>query len=346
MPTEAQRIALRQATRLNFEFITYQRETRLSRLHSSTAQSCPAGWDAGMETLDGEFDLDDPLALQLIRQLQVQQPQQLAQHSWLGEYLLGQWGGAGLGSELTGAALGPGNILGNSTTLAQAGDVFAQEIRNKARLQAGARQVAAGTAQSVRISPHMELYNANKGKGRPRVRLRVKGLPLLTLTPIRPAADWRPGARGSAHSTAWRNTSPQDLRRAGTVAATDSMSRRFGWATGKVGTGILTFAPTLALDTYNNIQFEVDAQGQRHIAGFKGRNFVADSAKNQLGNAAGLAAGIGIARGVGFAAAQGIGVALALSGWPVILLGLGVGILVQAVWSNSDTAKDLQAALQ
>lgn len=48
MPTEAQRIALRQATRLNFEFITYQRETRLSRLHSSTAQSCPAGWDAGM----------------------------------------------------------------------------------------------------------------------------------------------------------------------------------------------------------------------------------------------------------------------------------------------------------
>ncbi len=48
MPTEAQRIALRQATRLNFEFITDQRETRLSRLHSSTAQSCPAGWDAGM----------------------------------------------------------------------------------------------------------------------------------------------------------------------------------------------------------------------------------------------------------------------------------------------------------
>lgn len=48
MPTEAPRIALRQATRLNFEFITYQRETRLSRLHAGTTQGCPVGWDAGM----------------------------------------------------------------------------------------------------------------------------------------------------------------------------------------------------------------------------------------------------------------------------------------------------------
>ena len=114
------------------------------------------------------------------------------------------------------------------------------------------------------------------------------------------------------------------------MAAADARWARYaGWATGKAGAGVLTFAPTLALDTYNSVQFELDATGNWRAAGFGSHKFLVDSAKSQSGNALGLGASVAVGAGLA---------AIGVVGAPVIVIGLLAGLAVQVVWNTSGGA--------
>lgn len=178
----------------------------------------------------------------------------------------------------------------------------------------------------------MTLYNANKsGKGSPRPRLRIQGLPLQVITPA-----LAPGARMAAQygSTSARalTLGGKDTQHLGRFAASLHWSSAGALLNGKMGTGMLTFAPSAALDVYNSL--EQDLRGDSR---FNWQKFGVASAKSQSGNLLGLAGGVFLSAGVGVAAVAITGVALtgvALTTTPLIVIGLIGGVAIQVVWGT------------
>ncbi|MCW7540922.1 hypothetical protein OOT46_24170 [Aquabacterium sp. A7-Y] len=364
MTTGAQRAAQQEAAQFKFKVQEHRRDVAARPVPPGTVGVCRAdGWDVSTEHLNGDFDLDTPVGQELLRRLIAQQPSVLDSlrtwdsvaavpsmtapsrpaparpgprpendlPPWLHDYLFGQWGGNGLGSETRAATVGPGNVVGNALGAAQTAAYLGMQGQTASRLAAGAQQIASGAARTIRINSFIELYNANQGKGRPRLRLRIRGLPVTVATPIAGFASWRSNAKGTVHSTRWANPTGQQMRSAGVVAAETRWTRSMGWATGKVGTGLVTFAPTAALDAWNSVEFDIDAAGQRRFRSFDTHKFLISSARNQSGNAAGLAASV-----------ASVPLAVAIAGWaglsivgaPLVLIGLAAGIAVQVLWNQ------------
>ena len=128
-----------------------------------------------------------------------------------------------------------------------------------------------------------------------------------------------PGARMAAQygSTSARTLTlgGKETQHLGKFAASQHWSSAGALLNGKMGTGVLTFAPSAALDVYNS--FEQDLRGDSR---FNWQKFGVASAKSQSGNLLGLTA---------------TGLALAMAAAPtapIIILSLGAGILVQATW--------------
>jgi hypothetical protein len=103
------------------------------------------------------------------------------------------------------------------------------------------------------------------------------------------------------------------------LAAGSHWTGKAAFLNGKIGGGVLTFAPSAALDVYNSI--ERDMSGDMR---FNRQKFVIASAKSQSGNLLGL---------VGEAVA-GVVVAAA----PVILVTLIGGVAVQMIWGATGMA--------
>lgn len=289
-------------------------------------------WSVAPQTLSGDYDLDGPVAKAIVSRVNA-----AAQPDWFQELILGN-SGSGFANELKSATIGPGNILGNSMSAMQASAYAYTQRQTGKALADGAQRVSSGSARTVRINEFMELYNANPGKGRPRLRLRIRGMPMSVVSPVVYPEQVRANLRTGNSSARWSQATREQVRRAGVAAAEGRWQRTMGWGTGRVGTGILTFVPTLALDIYRNIKFDMNATGLSRLAGFDRHAFSVDSARNQSGNAVGWAAGAGSTAAVAMLAARGVGVAAMMAGWPVVLLGLGVGIAAQIVWNTSGMA--------
>ncbi|OWQ45473.1 hypothetical protein CDL60_19730 [Roseateles noduli] len=330
---------------------------------SPAAGQCAAdGWNLCDERLNGDFDLDTPTGQELLRRLIAQQPSVLDTlrswepatpaaripmrtaaprpgpgprpeddlPPWLREYLFGQWGGNGLASEIRSGSVSPANIIGNTLAATQAVAYGGVQGQTAVRLNAAASQIASGAAKSVRINDFMDLYNANQGKGRPRLRLRIRNLPVTVAAPIA-GASWRTNAKGTTHSTRWASPSAAQVKGAGVAAAETKWARSMGWSSGKVGTGLITFAPTAALDAWSSIEFDVDASGRRQLRSFDTNKFLVTSARNQSGNAVGLAASIiSVPTAVAIAGVAG----LTIAGAPLVIIGLLAGVAMQVVWNN------------
>ena len=88
----------------------------------------------------------------------------------------------------------------------------------------------------------------------------------------------------------------------------------------KVG-GVLTFGPTLINDVLNNYNYNAKLDQK-----FNYKQFAVDTAKNQTGNAVGMAAGFGVA----ILFAGGV-----LAGAPLVLLSMGIGIAASLVYDRS-----------
>jgi hypothetical protein len=246
-----------------------------------------------------------------------------------------------LGQELPGAVYGPGNVLANSTA-ALAGALQGMNERDVARLlQEGLKSIREGRAQRVRLSAHMELYNSAQGRQAPRVRLRVRGLPLQVISRAIPASggpvtQWRMNGPQTAATLKGPSMTAQQMRNTAVMAGEQRLPGMLRWTQGRVGTGVLAFAPSAALDLYNATEVDL---GSRQFS-FNGRQFLTDSARSQSGNAVGLAGGALTVAAVGFVTAG------AVAGAPLVLLGLGVGIILQVAWNTSGLADDTANLVQ
>lgn len=159
----------------------------------ATPGMCMANaWSVSQQTLDGDFDFDPQMVEQLLMTGGAQMrasPVAPAARAPEGPRVLARYldpppsphpigSLKRLGEEAGNATWGAGNIVGN-TTAAAAGALYAAgQTQAKQRLADGLHAILSGAARSVSLGPGMELYNSAQGKQAPRVRLRVRGLPL------------------------------------------------------------------------------------------------------------------------------------------------------------------------
>jgi hypothetical protein len=293
-------------------------------------------WILSNQFLDGDFEMDEvlcrPLARGLLSDGRVKPTPLLpepavapnpAARTWLEEYLLGEPAGQ-VGSldrtvgEFTNAAAGPGNAAANANALRKAVNASVG-TRTTGAVLAAMRTIESGATGNIRINQYMTLYNANnKAKRGPIPRMRVVGLPTQVVMPALGlgAQEWRGGIRAgmAGQEGALRATQAGKL----TSNAHWSSGGRFlnsGW-----GGGVLTFAPSAAIDLYNSV--DRDMSGNRTM---NWKKFAIASVKSQSGNLLGV--------GAGAAAIAIVGVSIA--GAPLILVGLGAGIFAQWVWGAS-----------
>ena len=353
MGTEAQRRAAAAAETLAFQLRSRQAGPGVG---GGMGVCLANGWIIDNDRLSGDYDLDEPVARQLMSQIMAQPaiaparptlrawqppaapagPSLAGAGDWMQDYLFGDSGDNAFGAQMQGATLGPGNILGNTAAAAQAASFARSQVQASAGVMDRALQaVRSGAAKVVKINEFIEIYNANSGKGRPRPRLRIRGMPMKVVQAATAgtgmAGAWRAQSGGRA-SAPWKQPNAAAARSL-RVAAADARwgGGRWGWTSRMPGAGILTFAPSAAIDAANSIQYSVDAQGRKHMSGFDTDKFIVASAKSQSGNALGMLAGMG-------AAAGAVLILPALAGAPVLLIALGAGIAVQAVWSWSGGA--------
>lgn len=167
---------------------------------------------------------------------------------------------------------------------------------------------------SARINHYVALYDGNTtGKGKPRPKLRISNMPIQTVQPaLGPHAKHNP--RTQTTTAALKGADLKKLTR------TISPLRHL-YAGSLIGSGVLTFAPSLALDMAASISR--DTQGALR---FDSRAFVLASARSQSGNLLGF----------GFSTATSAillwGGASAL---PVILFSFGIGFGIQVLWNAS-----------
>lgn len=358
-PTPAEIAAHNHAAALRDSLVTARRRQAIGPYGPSSSMMCRAdSWTAHTNFLDGDYALDDPFGRALITRLIQQQPavgDQLrawepkafvsqvphpaaapakgghaaSPTDWLSDYLTGDYGGKGMGSEMFASTLAPASALSFTTGGADALQHVARAATSRstvAKLTEGAEKVAAG-AKRVVINEFMELYNANTGKGRPRIRLRIRGMKVTMLEPIAAEDAWRAGQKGAVMSARWAGIEARAAA-VGGVAARARWGAGLGklaWTTTKVGGGVLAFAPTAAIDAYKDLHYSVDSHGRRQLTGV--HNFLVHEAANQSGNAVGF--GTTIAVGI---AAGALGVT-AVAGAPIVLVAFGAGLVAMTVFN-------------
>lgn len=257
---------------------------------------CPDAWDVSHQTLEGDFALDDVLA----REVALRAVSNLLGGEWLNDYLDYKPGeNAGFNEYLKDAAAGPGNIVGNANQARGA----AEAVLSSKKIADATKLIEGKKVQSVKLNNHMTLYNANSGKGAPRLRIRISGLRAKVVTPIIDPGKLRMYGRERLSFRA------RDLKNMGGIAGMTSKTRLLNT---RAAGGVLTFAPTLAIDLFNN---------------FSGKNcnyrqFVSDEFRNQSGNLAAFMAGAVV---IGFATSATA---------PVIIFALIAGIAVQVIWNS------------
>jgi hypothetical protein len=234
-----------------------------------------------------------------------------------------------LGEEAGGAVWGPGNIAANSTAALAGALQGVGEASGARRFTEGLRDILAGRAKVVTIAPNIELYNSAQGKQPPRVRLRVRGLPIKVVTQAIPATggpvtQWRVNGPGTSASLKTGSMTPQQMRNAAVLAGEQKLPGVLRWASTKTGGGVLTFAPSMALDAYDAVEVDLQTGGRS----FNTNKFLVAEARSQSGNAVGFVGGL-----VAVALVGG-----AIAGAPLVLLGLGVGIALQVAWNTSGMA--------
>jgi hypothetical protein len=307
-------------------------------------------WNISNHFLDGDFLLDELLAKRLVAGVIATQPvntsstpmsvnpvaaSNTTNTSWLHQYLFDDPKGQKLSAErfeaeLSNAALGPGNIANNANAAKKAVNAAVQS-RTTTAVKTAARTIESAGAGKIVLNRHMDMYFSPSEK---KVRIRINGLPTQIVMPAlgKSAVSARTGIKASMGVA----DSMVRAQAVGTMAAGAHWSGTARYLNGKLGGGILTFGPSAAIDAYNS--FEPDLHGDSR---FNGKKFMVASVKSQSGNLLGVA---------GTFVAGAVAISVGVAGAPVILIGLGAGILVQAVWgwtgASDWTASKVESALK
>ena len=182
----------------------------------------------------------------------------------------------------------------------------------------------------MRINPYVTLYNANtSGKGRPRPKIRITNMPIETVQPALLGQNGRINARTQVATATVKNANLQAL--APKVSPLSRMHIRGG-----MGPAVLTFAPSLVLDTVDSIQRDTNGKLK-----FDARRFAINSARSQSGNLLGFGVSTIITVGVGVAVS-----ATAAASAPVIVVALLSGLAMQIVWGATGAADKTGAIAQ
>jgi len=323
------------------------REHRLAvaSMANSRGGMCMAnGWNVSQQTLDGDFAIDAATVDRLLQGGPWQRgpslsaapaprrgPVAASGPSAIEQYLFpppaaGAPGSlARLGEEAGAAVWGPGNIAANSTAALAGALQGMGEASSARRFADGLRDILAGRVKVVNIAPNIELYDAAQNRQAPRARLRVRGLPIQVVTQAIPATggpvtQWRVNHAGTSATLKAGSMTAQQMRNAAVLAGERQLPKLLRWTTSAGGGGFLTFAPSLALDAIHAIEGDLWAGGR-----FNTQQFLVDEARSQSGNVVGFAGGMGLAMGA--AAVFGI------AGAPLVLVGLGGGLVCQLVWN-------------
>lgn len=280
--------------------------------------------DAFSTYLNEDLQLDRPLALALARQHAASNPDQAVMIlvASVPEESLPK--SDKFADAVFDTLFGGGNLPGNVAASTEAALRAAWKRQAKNAFKSLTSNGGSGV---IRLGPHITIEPRNIGKGGDlrkgaRMMVRIKGLPMTVIhslpTPIISKAGGqfagiRVGARDLVR-----------MEQAGNAIADarfKSISVLRGTAS-RVGGGVLAFGPSAAIDLYNSARIE---NGSVSV---DWRGFGLRSARSQSGNLLGAAAGA-----VGAGAAVGLGFVAAV-GWPVVLVGLGAGLVAQIAWGT------------
>lgn len=324
-------MASNKPTRSSAEEINFSRARDLRNactLRNSVGQRFPgvttptSYLDMYSTTLDQEFGLDIPVLAALLPQLAqtdadgtalllaatfppAQSLPPAAADRWFDKML----------NSLQDALVSGGNISGNLSASVEAG------LRAAWRRQAAAgfKPLLSGELPSIRISPHITITAWKIGKGGElrkgaKLVVHVKGLPTTVLQALEQPFVVKPNGAAAAIRIGARDM--QRIEQAATSIAGARVQSMAFLRYAAYGKGsVLAFGPSAAIDLH-------DSFATPSGSGFA-TDFAVRSAKSQSGNLLGF--GAGLAAGAAVAA-------IGISGAPVILIGLGVGIVVQAAW--------------
>ena len=349
-PSAAQQEAEVQA-RLAAQAIEEHRRWVQSLANSRAGMCMASGWQAQVVPLDADLALDEPLLQRILlaaprgpelraaplpripppSNASAPGPSSLQSVLFAPPPAAPLRSGDRLGQELSQAAFGPGNILGSTSDALEALAQGVNERRSARLLTEGVSAIREGSRKAVRIAPGVELYNSAKPKQPPRVRLRVRQLPITEVramvpTTGGPVTQWRVSRAGTQATLKVQGMTAQQMRNTAILAAEQRAPAMLRLASGRAGTGILTFAPTLLLDAYEALGTDLQTGART----FDAQKFLLAEARNQSANAAGLAAGM-----LFTGAVVVFGGAAAAASAPVLVLALGVGVVAQAIWSWS-----------
>ncbi len=180
------------------------------------------------------------------------------------------------------------------------------------------KEIAARNLKGINISEHVRVYNANANKPKlpPRIRIQITNLPMKVIK----ANNFSLGLASSGAKGGTRATAKSVPK----IASATS-----GWANNRairsLGSvrvaGVLAFAPSAMIDAAD--AYETSATG---IQSFNWRKFAVASAKSQSANAAGFAVGLAATAFVSF---------WAVAAAPIVLVGLGAGIIAQVGFNSA-----------
>ncbi|MCR2746125.1 hypothetical protein [Limnobacter parvus] len=227
---------------------------------------------------------------------------------------------------LLGQLFGPNNLPGNLANLIEAGVKARFTAKMKSELKT---MLASGKARTVKLGNGVELKavgfkGPNQFGKHADVLIRIRQTNAKQITLLEKNQFQKISKNMNTKSlgpTAFKHDKVLSLSR----QASDEMweLRRMTGSTwlgsAKVG-GVLTFGPTLINDILNNYNHNAKL-GQK----FNHKQFAVDSAKNQTGNALGMAAGFGVA--ILFTGGM-------VAGAPLILLSIGVGLAVSVAYDR------------
>lgn len=288
--------------------------------------------DAFSSVLNEDFELDRPMALALAAQLVSTQPEQavllLAATVPPDKRPTDDRFVEALGDTLIGGGNLPGNVAGSTEAALRA-------HWKKGALKAFKSLTSGAQTSTIRLGPHITIEPRNIGKGGDlrkgaRLMVRVRGLPMTVVHSLPSPLISKAGGQFGAVRVGAR-----DLQRMTQVgdALADARVKSVGalkFASGRFGGGVLAFGPSAAIDLYHSANWNDGSMSMDW------RGFGVRSAKSQSGNLVGFAAGAGAAAG---AVALGL---VAAVGWPVVLVGLGAGLVAQVAWSSAGFDEDME----
>lgn len=330
---------------------TFAQSCTLDRLFSNTYglsngynMACEVSTvDAFASTLNGEFELDPPMLFSVMASVARTDPDAAAlllAASLPPSALPNNASNADasfdrLMATAKDSLIGGGNIGGNMAAATEAAVRAAwkrQAMNGFKALVSGARNT------TIRLGPHISIEPRNIGRGGElrkgaRLMVRIRGLPMTVVHSLPGPIIAKAGGQFGAI-----RVGATDLRRMGQSAAALADARVqsvrvLRTASSKFGGGVLAFGPSAALDLYDSAQWSDGALAVNW------RGFAVRSAKSQSGNLVGFGVGVGAAAG-----AVALGVVAAV-GWPVVLVGLGAGLVAQVAWGyfGADEAMARQA---